>query len=282
MWCEYIPAKSMEKKYLFMKRRNHHILAGVLALLMLITSIGAIPVKAEEGTVSTETGTGDAAQEQQSSGDDTGGGSAGGGTGSSFSADPVIYVAELEQESTETSAEIAAVTRVSRNIAAGQTGKLPNYVDEEEITVTYQSSDESIAEVSDKGTITAKKAGKAEISITVTGPGAAAKTILALNVVEKDKVPVSVRNFGKVFMTENGTPVTELTKTVKAGETSSVKTSAGDETQVTYQSKNSEIASVSPEGTITGIKKGTVNIVASVKTKDAVMKYRIKTSVRQG
>lgn len=109
--------------------------------------------------------------------------------------------------------------------------------------VTYTSSNKKVATVTSRGVITAKKAGKAKITVksgkkkavlTVTVPKTATKSISVASAVSVKK--------GKTY-------------TLKAK-----RTPANSEEKITYRSSNKKVATVTSSGKIKGVKKGTATI----------------------
>lgn len=122
-------------------------------------------------------------------------------------------------------------------------------------SISFVSSEEAVAKVDAKsGKITAVKAGTADVTVT-THDGAKKATV---KVTVKDPV-VNV----------TGVSVDKTEVSVEEGATASVKaavapTNATDKT-VTWKSGNAETATVDSNGVITGVKAGTVNVVATTK-----------------
>lgn len=122
-------------------------------------------------------------------------------------------------------------------------------------SISFVSSEEAVAKVDAKsGKITAVKAGTADVTVT-THDGAKKATV---KVTVKDPV-VNV----------TGVSVDKTEVSVEEGAKASVKaavapTNATDKT-VTWKSGNVETATVDSNGVITGVKAGTVNVVATTK-----------------
>lgn len=122
-------------------------------------------------------------------------------------------------------------------------------------SISFASSDEAVAKVDAKsGKITAVKAGTADVTVT-THDGAKKATV---KVTVKDPV-VNV----------TGVSVDKTEVSVEEGATANVKATvapanATDKT-VTWKSGNAETATVDSNGQITGVKDGTVNVVATTK-----------------
>ncbi|MFG6392651.1 MAG: Ig-like domain-containing protein [Lachnospiraceae bacterium] len=142
-------------------------------------------------------------------------------------------------------------------------------------SVTYKSLKPSVATVSKKGVVTAKKAGKAVI------------TVKANEVVKK--VQVTVKKAGK---TEEGTESTiktassvklgkdfKLAKqsiTLKKGQKLTIKKASGLSGKVTFKSLDKKIASVSVNGVVKAKKKGKTTILIKKGKKTIKLKVIVK------
>ena len=135
--------------------------------------------------------------------------------------------------------------------------------------VTYSSSDSSVATVSSKGVVTAKKAGNVTItvkavsktkknktlsktvSITVTGTNTGSTTVPATGIELKDE---------NKYFTKNGrkpNPSEKLEATL---------TPANAEPAITWTSSNPEVATVNAEGVVTALTTGKTVITATTKS----------------
>lgn len=117
-------------------------------------------------------------------------------------------------------------------------------------TTTFKSSNTKVATVNSKGVVTAKKAGKATITVTNNKVSA--------------KMTVTVKN----------PTVTISSKSIKVKKTAkiTVKNAAG---KVTYKTSNKKIATVS-NGKVTGKKAGKVNITVTASGVKTVFKVTVK------
>lgn len=118
-------------------------------------------------------------------------------------------------------------------------------------TVKWKSSNTKVATVSSKGKVTAKKAGSATISATVSG------------VTLKCKVTVK------------GPQLSATKKSLIAKQTYSLKVN-GATSKVKWSSTNSKVASVSSSGKVTAKKAGTAYIKAKVNGKTLKCKVTVK------
>ena len=118
-------------------------------------------------------------------------------------------------------------------------------------TAKFKSSNKKIATVSSKGVVTAKKAGKVTITVTV---GKYSK-----------KVTITVKK-----------PTLKLAKTsasIKVGKKTTIKPTATPSGKVTYKSSNKKIATVNSKGVVKGVKKGKTTI--TVKCNGVTQKFTV-------
>ena len=119
----------------------------------------------------------------------------------------------------------------------------------------YTSSNSKIATVDKKtGKVTAKAAGK----VTITAKSGSLKATYT----------VTVKN-----------PTLKLTKTsatVKVGKTTKITAKATPSGKITYKSSNKKIATVSSNGTVKGIKKGTAKITVTCNGVSKTFKVTVK------
>ena len=121
-------------------------------------------------------------------------------------------------------------------------------------TITWSSSDESVATVNSSGKITAKKLGTADITATANN----GKTATATVVVYKPMTSITL---------------SKISETLKVGDTdtltySYLPTDATD-TEVTWSSSDETIATVDQTGKVTAVKVGEATITATAKTGSA-------------
>lgn len=141
----------------------------------------------------------------------------------------------------------------------------------ENVTVTWKSSDETIATVSN-GTVTGVKEGKATITATAT------------NGTETKEATCLVTVKAKAITTDITLDKTELT-VVAGGESVTLKatTIPAENVTVTWKSSDTTIATVE-NGKVTGIKEGTATITATVtngtETKEATCKVTVEKAAR--
>lgn len=128
-------------------------------------------------------------------------------------------------------------------------------------SITFKSSDQSIAAVAKSGKITAKKTGTAVITAT-TGSGC------------ESSITVKVKKAPSKVKLSSGT------KTLRAGKTYPLKVSFSSgaySNKLTFSSSNKEVASVSKTGKITAKKKGKATLtVITYNKKKATLRVTIK------
>ena len=133
-------------------------------------------------------------------------------------------------------------------LGKGETLQLvPSYGAGESAVLRFASSDKSVAKVSSKGLITAKKAGTATVAV---------KTHNGLKATVKVKVVDAPK---KVALSEKKL-------SIAVGQTAQLtaKVTAGASSVLTWRSSEPEVASVDAEGRVTGLKPGTATV--AVKT----------------
>ncbi len=126
--------------------------------------------------------------------------------------------------------------------------------------VTWKSDKTSVATVSAKGVVTAKKAGTAKITATAGGKKAACKITVK-------KAPSKITLNAKK-------------KAIKKGKTYQLKVKLPKNTasnKITYSTSNKKVATVSASGKVKGVKKGTATITAKAfNGKKAKIKITVK------
>lgn len=123
---------------------------------------------------------------------------------------------------------------------------------------TYRSTNTSIAVVSSKGVVTAKKAGTAYIYVKTA------------NV--ENRVKVTVKNAG-ITIPSTATIGIKTSKTLS-------KTCYPKSAKVSWSSSNKKVATVTSSGKVTGIKKGTAVITAKITYNGKTYKDTCKVTVK--
>ncbi len=147
----------------------------------------------------------------------------------------------------------------------------------EGLTVSYASSDNSVAAVSASGEITAISGGTPTITATVTADG---KTVTS------NEIVLTIADLGKL----ESVSATASSQTVALGKTTQITATAlnvngdviEDDTIVTtYASSSDAVATVDANGVVTGVSGGTANITVTM-TQGSVVKSATVTIVVYG
>ena len=151
--------------------------------------------------------------------------------------------------------ESVSLDRTALELKVGEAKSLTASVKPENATdrgVVWASSDEQVASVSDKGEVTALKAGSATVSVTTKDGG------------KRAECSVSVTNVAL-----EGIALDKDKSTLKIGDvlTLSVTYTPGNATEkgVSWTSGKSEVASVDQSGKVTAVSEGVSQIVATSK-----------------
>lgn len=129
--------------------------------------------------------------------------------------------------------------------------------------VTYTSSNSKVAAVSSAGTVKAKKAGTAKITVKTSN---GKKKAITVKVVKKEKVNKKLT-------------VSKKKLTLKKGKTAQIKIkrmTAGTTSKLTYKSGKKSIASVDKYGVVKAKKKGKATITVTCGKKKATIKVSVK------
>jgi hypothetical protein len=128
---------------------------------------------------------------------------------------------------------------------------------------SWKSSNAKVATVTNKGKITAKKAGKATITVTLKSGKKASFTV---------KVQ-------KAAVTTTKVTVASKSVSLKKGKTAQIKATVTPVTssqKVTYKTSNKKVATVTNKGKITAKKKGSATITVTSGKKTAKVKVKVK------
>lgn len=138
-------------------------------------------------------------------------------------------------------------------------------------SVTYKSLKPSVATVSKKGVITAKKAGKAVITVKANGQVKKVEvTVKQVKKVEEKAVKNSSVKLGKDFK------IAKASVTLKKGGKLTIKKASGLSGKVTFRSLDKKIASVSVNGVVKAKKKGKTAILIKNGKKTIKLKIVVK------
>ncbi|MEG2378398.1 MAG: Ig-like domain-containing protein, partial [Clostridia bacterium] len=134
--------------------------------------------------------------------------------------------------------------------------------------VTYTSSSPSAISVSDKGIVTAKKPGNAELKVSVNLNGktfSVSKKMRALN---------DILNAAYAFGDVRGITVGQTKAIRPSGRMQSGKSAPLSNAKITYKSANPKVASVSAAGVVKALAKGSSDVSVSV-TLDGVTRSTV-------
>ena len=153
---------------------------------------------------------------------------------------------QVKVQKKKVAATKVVVAEKTVKLQKGQKQKINAYIQPltTEDKLTFTSSNKKVAAVSKDGTITAKKAGKANITVK------AGKKKVTVKVTVQAPAPTGI----------NGVPAT---KTLKKGKSFTIKPKlipSGAEAKITYSSSNKKVATVNAKGKVTAKGKGTAVI----------------------
>ena len=161
------------------------------------------------------------------------------------------------------------VGSASLSLTEGGTGTISYTISPSNATnqgVSFKSSDPSVASVDGTGKVTAGKPGTASITVTTSDGG---KTATCTVTVTAKTVAVTGVKLDKTTL--------ELAVGASQKLTASVEPSNATNKEVTWKSSDDKVATVGTDGTVTGVKAGTVTI--SVTTKDGSKTATCKVTV---
>ena len=197
-----------------------------------------------------------------------------------------VILAEVKKTEDPTPEKVAATTitldKTTANLKEGETVELKATVGPENATdksVTWTSSDESVATVSKDGKVTAVKAG----SVKITATAVSGKNVTAtcdIKVAEAEKPQPTPEPKPQPQPTPEPEPqptpqkvaattitLDKTTANLKEGETVELKATVGPENatdkSVTWTSSDESVATVSKDGKVTAVKAGSVKITAT-------------------
>ena len=153
---------------------------------------------------------------------------------------------QVKVQKKKVAATKVVVAEKTVKLQKGQKQKINAYIQPltTEDKLTFISSNKKVAAVSKDGTITAKKAGKANITVK------AGKKKVTVKVTVQAPAPTGI----------NGVPAT---KALKKGKSFTIKPKlipSGAEAKITYSSSNKKVATVNSKGKVTAKGKGTAVI----------------------
>ena len=165
---------------------------------------------------------------------------------------------EIELPQVITSVTGVALEPVTLDLIEGQTANLTAIVsplDADDLSVTWNSSDESVAIVDVNGQVTAVSEGSATITVRTNDGGFEATSTIT---VERATIPVTSVTLTPTSLT--------LTEGETANLTATVSPSDADNPTVMWRSNDENVATVDDNGMVTAIAEGTATI--TVRTND--------------
>lgn len=142
-------------------------------------------------------------------------------------------------------------------------------------SVTYKSLKPSVATVSKKGVITAKKAGKAVITVKANGLVKKVQVTVKKASKTEDNTESTVKTASSVKLGKDFT-LAKASVTLKKGKKLTIKKASGLSGKVTFRSLDKKIASVSANGVVKAKKKGKTTILIKKGKKTIKLKVVVK------
>lgn len=142
-------------------------------------------------------------------------------------------------------------------------------------SVTYKSLKPSVATVSKKGVITAKKAGKAVITVKANGLVKKVQVTVKKASKTEDKTESTVKTASSVKLGKDF-KLAKASVTLKKGKKLTIKKASGLSGKVTFRSLDKKIASVSVNGVVKAKKKGKTTILIKKGKKTIKLKVVVK------
>lgn len=147
-------------------------------------------------------------------------------------------------------------------------------------TVTYTSSDKTIARVNSSGTIIPVKEGSATITGKVTGKNPYEFKIKVTVKEDDNKQTLNLKE--KTIKASSDTPILLTYKLLDKGQSTKVSLSGADGAKTTYISSDSNVVSVLQDGTLVGKSKGFATVTAILAQNDIIYTYIIHVRVTDG
>lgn len=179
--------------------------------------------------------------------------------------------------SSEDEENIVAVTQITVSPASlvlnvGETEDLEATILPEEashVSVTWSSSDEKVAAVSQNGTVTGVSEGNAAITVSAGGKSATCQVTIATETIEVESIEISP---SALTMTEKG-------ETVQL--TAEITPENATDPQVIWASSDEMVATVTSEGLVTAVAEGKATITATAGEKTASCEVTVSISIAE-
>lgn len=179
-----------------------------------------------------------------------------------------VVVESIDVEAKSSSDEVSvSVSPTSKSIKVGETATITatvsNVSNATDTSVTWKSSDTSVATVDDKGVVTAVKAGTA--TITATSVADTTKSATCAITVTEDSTEPDTPDTPDTPAEKVTLKLSSTSASVKAGENTTITATVANDatdTSVTWKSSDESVATVK-DGVVTGVKAGTATITAT-------------------
>lgn len=172
----------------------------------------------------------------------------------------------IEIESIEISPAKVTLTQI------GETAQLTVKIMPEDATytdMTWTSSDESIATVTQEGLVTAVAEGNATLTVSVGEISATCNITVAIERIEVESIEVSP---AEVTLTQIGETAQLAAQVMPENAT---------DAQITWTTSDEAVATVTEEGLVTAVANGKAVITASAGEKSAVCNVKVSTSIAE-
>lgn len=138
--------------------------------------------------------------------------------------------------------------------------------------VVFSNSDENVADVDDTGKITVKATGKTKINVTVFADGVAKTKTSQFYVGDVPSDAVIQKNFYKLTSGEEGSFDISVLKRFSREKVT--------EYDVTYESEDENVATVSADGTVRAVGEGKTNILFNITADGNTIKESVEVEVQ--
>ncbi len=178
----------------------------------------------------------------------------------------------------------------SRQMVKGQSFYVNFMQMTKDAKVKVKSSDKNVVKVTKKGKLTAKRCGSSTVTMQVKKDTFTYKMSLKINVVYSSLYKEQITRMYTTVSKTKKRQKAAVTQQLLVGDTFKIKINQLAKTaKVTYSNSNPEVVSLSQNGTVTGLKKGTARIIARVKQEgytytqiwDVQVKKQPSTKVRE-